>query len=147
GTVTDVEGRFNLDVPNDDDILVFSSIGYITQEVEVNGRQVINVVMEEDLKSLEEVVVIGYGTQKKSDLTGSVGSVTIEELEERPAASLNEKLAGRITGVQVNTNSGRPGGQTTTRIRGFSSINSTNNPLYVVDGVMLPVSNQSQMTN
>jgi TonB-dependent SusC/RagA subfamily outer membrane receptor len=88
--------------------------------------------------------VVGYGTRRKSDLTGAVGSVRAAQLQERPAASLNQALAGRISGVQVNTNSGRPGGRTNIRVRGFSSINSSNNPLYVVDGVMLPQSNQAQ---
>ena len=146
GTVTDVEGNYSIEVPNDDDILVFSSIGFISQEVPVEGRSVIDVALQEDVQSLEEIVVIGYGTQKKSDLTGAVGSVNVEELQERPAASLNQQLAGRVPGVQVNVNSGRPGGRTNVRIRGFSSINSTNNPLYVVDGVQLPMDNQAQFS-
>ena len=146
GTVTDVEGNYSINVPADDDILVFSSIGYISQEVPVNGQTTINISMEEDVQSLEEIVVIGYGTQKRSDLTGAVGSVNVEQLQERPATSLNQAMAGRIPGVQVNTNSGRPGGRTNIRIRGFSSINSTNNPLYVVDGVQLPMGNQAQFS-
>ncbi|WKN44777.1 SusC/RagA family TonB-linked outer membrane protein [Tunicatimonas pelagia] len=146
GTVTDVEGKYSINVPNDDDILVFSSIGFVSQEVPVNGRTTIDLTMSEDVQALEEIVVIGYGTQKKSDLTGSVGSVDVEELQERPATSLNQQLAGRIPGVQVNVNSGRPGGRTNIRVRGFSSINSTNNPLYVVDGVQLPMNNQAQFS-
>ena len=146
GTVTDIEGNYSINVPADDDILVFSSIGYISQEVPVNGQTVVNVSMEEDVQSLDEIVVIGYGTQKRSDLTGAVGSVNVEQLQERPATSLNQAMAGRIPGVQVNTNSGRPGGRTNIRIRGFSSINSTNNPLYVVDGVQLPMGNQAQFS-
>nr|WKN36161.1 TonB-dependent receptor [Tunicatimonas sp. TK19036] len=147
GTVTDVEGRYTLNVPNDDDILVFSSIGYTQQEVPVDGRTTINIVMAEDVQALDEIVVIGYGTQKRSDLTGAVGSVDVEQLQERPVPSLNQAIAGRIPGVQVNVNSGRPGGKTNVRIRGFSSINSSNNPLYVVDGVQLPVSNQAQRSS
>jgi TonB-linked SusC/RagA family outer membrane protein len=146
GTVTDIEGKYSINVPNNDDVLVFSSIGFVSQEVPVNGRTVINISMAEDVQALEEIVVIGYGTAKKSDLTGAVGSVNVEQLQERPAASLNQALAGRIPGVQVNTNSGRPGGRTNIRIRGFSSINSTNNPLYVVDGVQLPMGNQAQFS-
>ena len=147
GTVTDVDGNYSLNVPNEDDILVFSSIGFLEQEVAVNGQTTLNVSLEEDIQSLDEVVVIGYGTQKKSDLTGSVGSVTVEELQERPVPSLNQALAGKIPGVQVNVNSGRPGGKANVRIRGFSSINSSNNPLYVVDGVQLPVANQAQRSS
>lgn len=146
GTVTDIEGKYSINVPNNDDILVFSSIGFVSQEVPVNGRSVINISMAEDVQALDEIVVIGYGTAKKSDLTGSVGSVNVDQLQERPAASLNQAMAGRIPGVQVNTNSGRPGGRTNIRIRGFSSINSTNNPLYVVDGVQLPMGNQAQFS-
>ena len=146
GTVTDIEGSYSINVPNEDDILVFSSIGYVSQEVPVNGQTTINLSMEEDVQSLDEIVVIGYGTQKRSDLTGAVGSINVEELQERPAASLNQAISGRIPGVQVNTNSGRPGGRTNVRIRGFSSINSTNNPLYVVDGVQLPMGNQAQFS-
>ncbi len=146
GTVTDIEGQYSINVPNDDDILVFSSIGFLSQEIPVNGRSTIDISMTEDVQSLEEIVVIGYGTRKRSDLTGAVGSVDVKELQERPATSLNQQLAGRIPGVQVNVNSGRPGGRTNIRVRGFSSINSTNNPLYVVDGVQLPMNNQAQFS-
>ena len=93
------------------------------------------------------MVVVGYGTQKKSDLTGAVATVKASQLQERPAASLNQALAGRMPGVQVNTNSGRPGGQTNVRIRGFSSIQATSNPLYIVDGVALPMGTQSSNSN
>ncbi|MFZ6009448.1 MAG: SusC/RagA family TonB-linked outer membrane protein [Bacteroidota bacterium] len=147
GTVTDANGSFALAVPSNESILVFSFIGYLTKEVAVNGQTVIDVQLSADVKTLSEVVVIGYGTQKKSDLTGAVSSVKAEEIMERPAASLNQSLAGRITGVWINTNSGRPGGQTNVRIRGFSSINTSNNPLYVVDGVILPVGTQTQNSN
>ncbi|MEK6478419.1 TonB-dependent receptor [Catalinimonas sp. 4WD22] len=147
GTVTDIDGKYSISAPNDDDILVFSSIGYVSQEVPLNGRSEVNISMDEDIQSLDEIVVIGYGTQKRSDLTGAVGSVSVEELESRPVPSLNQAIQGRIPGVQVNVNSGRPGGKSNVRIRGFSSINSSNNPLYVVDGVQLPVTNQTQRSN
>ncbi len=86
---------------------------------------------------LDEVVVVGYGTQRKSDLTGAVGTVRADALQERPASSLNQSLAGRVTGVAISSNSGRPGGRTNVRIRGASSISVSNNPLYVIDGVIL----------
>ncbi|MEA1784598.1 TonB-dependent receptor [Arenibacter sp. GZD96] len=146
GTQTDFDGNYALDgVPNNA-TLVFSYIGFQKQEIAVNGRTEINVTLEEDASQLDEVVLIGYGSQKRSDLTGSVGQVGESKLSERPAASLNQALSGRIAGVQVNTNSGRPGGRSTIRIRGFSSINSSNNPLYVVDGVQLPQGNQDQFS-
>ena len=146
GTVTDLDGNFSITVP-EASTLVVSFIGYQAQTIKVTNQTVLNIKLSQDASALEEVVVIGYGTQRKSDLTGSVGSVGAAELSERPSPSLNQALAGRVAGVQVNVNSGRPGGRTNVRIRGFSSINSSNNPLYVVDGVMLPVSNQAQASN
>ncbi len=147
GTVTDMDGTYAITVQDENATLVFSFIGYATQEIPINGRSVIDVTLVPDYAALGEVVVIGYGTQRRSDLTGAVGSVGADALMERPAPSLNQALAGRVSGVQVNTNSGRPGGRTNIRIRGFSSINSSNNPLYVVDGVMLPMGNQDQASN
>ena len=146
GTVTDLDGNFSITVP-DGATLTFSYIGYNPKRIEVAEQSIINVSLQVDPTSLEEFIVIGYGSTKRSDLTGSVGSVGAETLNERPAPSLNQALAGRISGVQVNTNSGRPGGRTTVRIRGFSSINSSNNPLYVVDGVQLPMGQLEQASN
>jgi TonB-linked SusC/RagA family outer membrane protein len=146
GTTTDGAGNYTLDVPNDNAVLVFSFVGYLTQEANVGNRTQLNIEIQSDTKALSEIVVIGYGTAKKSDLTGSVGSVKEAELRERPAPSLNQALQGKVSGVQVNVNSGRPGGRANVRIRGFSSINSSNNPLYVVDGVMLPQGNQNQQS-
>lgn len=145
GTATDSQGRFTISAPADA-TLIFSFIGYKPQEVAIGSRTTIDVTIEEDPTSLDEVVVIGYGTQRRSDLTGAVGSVSEDNLKERPATSLNQALSGKIAGVQVNTNSGRPGGKTNVRIRGFSSINSSNNPLYVIDGVQLPQGNQDQFS-
>ncbi|GAA5225299.1 TonB-dependent receptor [Membranihabitans marinus] len=146
GTVTDFDGKYQLQDVDEQAVLVFSYIGYVSQEIAVNGRTTINVELMEDVQALDEIVVIGYGSQKRSDLTGAVGSVNVDQLRQRPTPSLNQGLAGKISGVQVNTNSGRPGGRTNVRIRGFSSINSSNNPLYVVDGVQLPVGNQAQFS-
>ncbi|QDK82003.1 TonB-dependent receptor [Spirosoma sp. KCTC 42546] len=147
GTVTDADGRYKLDVPNGTSTLVFSFVGYVSQEVSIGNQASVNVSLKADSKVLDEIVVIGYGTSKKSDLTGAVSGVKEAELLERPAPSLNQQLSGRLPGVQVNNNSGRPGGRTTIRIRGFSSINSSNNPLYVVDGVMLPQGTGDQFSN
>jgi TonB-linked SusC/RagA family outer membrane protein len=145
GTVTNADGIYNLSAPSNA-VLVFTFVGYTAKEVVVGDQTTINTAMELDFTTLNEIVVIGYGTQKRSDLTGAVGSVTAEKLKERPAASLNQALSGKIAGVQVNTNSGRPGGKANVRIRGFSSINSSNNPLYVVDGIQLPQGNQDQFS-
>ena len=147
GTVTDADGRYKLDVPDGNSTLVFSFVGYLSQEVQVGGQTSVNISLKADDKTLDEIVVIGYGTARKSDLTGAVSGVKEAQLLERPAPSLNQALSGRMPGVQVNTNSGRPGGRTTIRIRGFSSINSSNNPLYVVDGVMLPQTTGDQFSS
>src|SRR5918993_360022 len=130
GTTSDADGVFNIEVDDANAVLVFSFIGYELQEVSIDNRTEVNVTLMPDIKSLEEVVVIGYGTRKKSDLTGSVGTVKAEELQERQAPTVSQSLAGRVSGVAVNVNSGRPGGQSNVRIRGFSSISTSNNPLY-----------------
>jgi TonB-linked SusC/RagA family outer membrane protein len=136
GTVTDIDGKYSIDIPDENAVLVFSFIGYVTQEVAINGRNIINVVMAEDVQSLEEVVVVGYGTQKKSDLTGAVANIKSEELLERQTFNVGQALQGRIPGVDVYANSAAPGAAPKVRIRGINSINSSLDPLYVVDGVI-----------
>jgi TonB-dependent starch-binding outer membrane protein SusC len=147
GVVTDVDGIYSINVPDNKAILVFSYLGHETLEKLVGNQTTIDVSLISKANELDNLVVIGYGTQRKSDLTGSVSSIKSDQLIERPSPSLNQALTGRMAGVQVNNNSGRPGGRTTVRIRGFSSINSSNNPLYVVDGVMLPQGGQNQFSN
>lgn len=146
-TQTGSDGSFRIEIPQTVQALIFSFVGYDPMEVPVGTSDVVNASLVASTKAMQDVVVIGYGTQRKSDLTGAVGSVKASQLAERPAVSLNQALAGRIPGVQVNTNSGRPGGQSNVRIRGFSSINSSNNPLYVIDGVIIPVGTQTQNSN
>jgi TonB-linked SusC/RagA family outer membrane protein len=133
GTVTDIEGSYSIEVPNENDILVFSSIGYVTQEIPVNGRTVIDVVLAEDTQSLDEVVVTGYSTQRQKDITGSVSVVDMEKLREVPASNFGQQLQGRAAGVTVGTQ-GAPGSSTMIRIRGVGTVNN-NGPLYVIDGV------------
>jgi TonB-linked SusC/RagA family outer membrane protein len=144
GSTTDNDGRFAITVPNEKASLSISSIGFESQTISVSDKTEISITLQRSVAGLDQVVVVGYGTRRKSDLTGAVGSVRAGQLQERPASSLNQALAGRISGVQVNSNSGRPGGRTNIRVRGFSSINSSNNPLYVIDGVALPQSTQTQ---
>jgi TonB-dependent starch-binding outer membrane protein SusC len=146
GSTTDMNGSFTLNV-TPGAMLVFSHTGYEGFQLKIGNEETLNVQLQLSKGSMSEVVVIGYGTVKKKDLTGSVGSVRASQLQERPAASVNEALSGRIAGVQVTTNSGRPGGQTRIRVRGFSSINSSNNPLYVIDGVYIPIGNQTLNSN
>ncbi len=145
--VADDKGNFRLNVPSEESILVISFTGFQTLEVPVRNRTNFDIkLISQILTAGDSVIVIGYGTSRKSDLTGSVGAVKESQLKERPTVSLAQGLAGRIAGVQVSSNSGRPGGRTNVRIRGFSSINTSNNPLYVVDGVAMPVGNQTQAT-
>jgi TonB-linked SusC/RagA family outer membrane protein len=136
GVTTDVQGNYSIK-SSGNQTLVFSSVGYNPQSIPVKNRQTINVTLVSKENSLDAVVVVGYGTQRKSDLTGAVGTVKSETLQERPAASLNQALAGRITGANVSVNSGRPGGRANIRIRGNTSVSVSNNPLYVIDGVIL----------
>lgn len=139
GGMTDIDGKFALTVP-DRAVLVVSFIGYLSQEVKIDNKSVFRIVLSEDTQKLDEVVVVGYGTMKKSDLTGSSASVKDEVLGQRTVTSFGQALSGRVSGVNISTNSGRPGGRASIRIRGNSSISVTNDPLYVVDGVILNVS-------
>ncbi len=136
-TSTNADGNYEIKTSGDQS-LVFTYMGYNSQTVSINNRTVVNVQLVSSSESIEEVVVaVGYGVVKKSDLTGAVGTVQGEALSERPNSNLNQALGGKITGVNVSTSSGRPGGRTNIRIRGSSSISTTNNPLYVIDGVIM----------
>ncbi|MDF9799328.1 TonB-linked SusC/RagA family outer membrane protein [Catalinimonas alkaloidigena] len=137
GTVTDVEGQYRLTVGDDVSTLVFSSIGYVSQEVPINDRNSINISLLPDVQSLSEVVVVGYGTQKKADVTGSVASVSEEALQSRPMANFEDALQGRSSGVQVRQAGGDLSGKFTINIRGVGSVTGSNDPLVVVDGVPL----------
>lgn len=133
GTVTDLDGKY--EIPAGKGMLVFSSIGYATKEIDINGRSVIDVVLTEESTLLESVVVIGYGTQKKKDLTSAVAIVDEKVIKERPMVSAAEALQGTAAGVQVVQPSGKPGGDISVRVRGATSVLAGNEPLYVVDGV------------
>lgn len=138
GTSTGADGEFTIDIPEaGQNTLVFSFVGYKSQEVTIGNESKISVSLVQDENALDEIVVVGYGSVRKSDLTGAVGTIKGDVLQERPASSLNQGLSGRITGVNVSSNSGRPGGRANIRIRGASSISVSNNPLYVIDGVIL----------
>lgn len=133
GTVTSIDGTYSLNVP-EDATLVISFIGFLTEEVPVNGRSIIDMSLMPDILTMEEVVVVGYGTVKKSDLTGSVTTIDVSELGDIPANSVERLLQGRAAGLQVNTSSQDPGAGSTVRIRGGSSLRGSNSPLLVVDG-------------
>ncbi len=138
GTVTDIDGNFVLTNLADDAVLQVTYVGMVQQDINTLGLSSVNITLEDDTELLEEIVVIGYGTARKSDLTGSVGSVTGNTLSQRPAINVEQSLSGKIAGVQVQENSGRPGGNTKISIRGYSSFNASNEPLYVVDGIVWP---------
>ncbi len=135
GTVTDLDGNFSITVP-DASTLVFSFIGFETQTVPITDQPEVNVTLREDATALDEVVVIGYGTVKKSDLTGSVGSVRGDKLIDRSQPNAVKALQGRIAGVEVLNNQNSPGASARIRIRGINSINSGVNPLFVIDGII-----------
>lgn len=134
GVSTGIDGRFQLSITPQDKILVFSSIGYTSKEVAIGSGSDLNVVLTESASTLNEVVVDGYMPVKKSDLTGSVGSVKMNDILKAPVKSFDEALAGRIAGVQVTSQEGQPGSNIEIVIRGYNSINQTNTPLYVIDG-------------
>ena len=136
GCITDFDGNFVLRNVADNAILQISFVGYQTSDVSVKGQNNIKVVLSEDTETLDEVVVVGYGTMKKSDLTGSVTNVKAEKLLSKPVVNVGQALAGKASGVEIFENGGTPDGKVRVRIRGNNSINSSNEPLYVVDGVI-----------
>jgi TonB-dependent starch-binding outer membrane protein SusC len=136
GTVTDANGSYSLNVPDNNPVLVFSYTNYISQEVNIKGKTVINLQLAPDTKkaSLEEVVVVGYGTQRKKDLTGSIGSITRKDFANKPFTSPDQILTGRIAGVNITNRSGDPGAPIEVRIRGIGTAGN-NQPLWIIDGV------------
>jgi TonB-linked SusC/RagA family outer membrane protein len=146
GTSTDAYGKFSLSA-NPDATLVFSSVGMKTREYPLNGMTVLDVVMEPDIIGLEEVIVVGYTTVKKEANTGSVGLVKSAQIMDVPEISLDKMLTGKVAGLMVTSTSGQPGANSQVRIRGTSSINAGNQPLYVVDGIPVMEGDQSIFTN
>ncbi len=140
GTVTDAEGRFTIDVPDNQAVLVFSFVGYVNEELVVGNRNVIDISMQVDEKSLEELVVVGYGTQSKANLTGAVSQVGAKEIENRPVADLGSALQGTMAGMVVTRTNGQPGAENLQiQVRGATSANGNVNPLLMVDGVPAPI--------
>jgi TonB-linked SusC/RagA family outer membrane protein len=143
-TVTDDKGEFTLSDIHDGDILVFHSIGYKTQEVIVKNARVFNIKLDAEVSSLDQVVIIGYGTTEKKDLTGAVSTVAKEDIEDIPFGTIDNALAGKAAGVEVTKTDGSPGGAVRIQIRGSSSLLGGNDPLYVIDGVPLQVQSDFQ---
>ena len=138
GTITDFDGMYSIDV-DADDILIFEYIGYKTQEIPVNGRLKVDVVLKPDVSKLDEIVVLGYGSKRKADITSAVSEVDLKSLKNVPVSNASRLIQGQAAGVQVNQVNGTPGEEFQVRVRGFGSLGATNDPLYVVDG--FPIGN------
>lgn len=137
GTVTDMDGNFSIEAPSSESTLVFSYLGYISQEFPVGSQNSFEVRLSPDLSELDEVVVVGYGTQRKIETTGAIASVKSDELTQTPVANVAQGLQGRVSGVQVVQNSSAPGGSVSVRVRGTNSIRGSSEPLYIIDGVQV----------
>ncbi len=145
GTSTDFDGNFELSVPDDATTLVFTYLGFLSKEVAIDGQTSLEIVMEEDNTALDEIVVIGYGTEKKALLSDAIGSVSAKQIEDLPVASVDGALQGQVAGVQVNQNSGTPGGEMSVRIRGLTSISGSGQPLYIIDGIPVTTGDFAQI--
>lgn len=135
GTITDINGKYTLSVPSANDVLVFSFIGYLTEEVAIEGRTQVDVKLLLDMVALGDVVVIGYGTQRKEAVTGSVSSVKGDVVRDVPSSNISQALQGRVSGVELSQTSTKPGAEMQIRIRGTRSLNANNDPLVVLDGI------------
>ncbi|HZV70369.1 MAG TPA: TonB-dependent receptor [Saprospiraceae bacterium] len=145
GTITNDDGHYSINAPSNATQLEISYLGYIRQQVDINKRTTIDVVLQPDINSLSEIVVVGYGVEQKKLLTGSVGVVTSETLKDIPVPTIDGILQGQTSGVQVSQNSGTPGGGNSVRIRGVSSIGGSSQPLYVIDGIPVTTGDFAQV--
>lgn len=139
GSISQSDGSYSVNIPHDANVLIFSFVGYVTQEIPINGRTVIDVVMEEEITALEEIVVTGYSVEKKKDIIGSVSVVNTEEMLSRPSGNITGQLVGRVAGITVSSD-GSVDGDSKIRVRGFGSF-AGSDPLYIIDGVPGDVDN------
>ncbi len=136
GTITDFDGNYKLSLAENENRLVFSFVGYEKEMVDVGNKSILNVSLNFDSKLMSEVVVVGYGVQKKENLTGAIENIQLDDVENRAITNSGQILQGKVSGVQITQNSGQPGEDgVTIRIRGVSSINNNNDPLVIIDGV------------
>jgi TonB-linked SusC/RagA family outer membrane protein len=147
GVSADDNGRYSIDNVPANAVLVFSSVGYQDREIPVNGRSVINAVLDFTDETLDDVIVVAYGTAKRASFTGSAAVVNQSEIEDAPTTSFEKALAGRVSGLQVTTTSGQAGASSSIRIRGIGSMNASNEPLYVIDGVPVISGNVGQLSD
>src|ERR1044071_4176368 len=137
-TTTDSQGKFKINVPHSSNALVISYVGYLTKEIAIPASGTVSLELEETAADMNEVVVVGYGTQRKSVVTGAISSVRAVDLENQPLTRIEQSLQGRTSGLTISSNSGQPGSSSTVRLRGLTSFgNSKNEPLWVVDGVVI----------
>ncbi len=136
GTITDVDGNYSIQADDPDATLVFSFIGMLTREIKVGDQTEINITMAQDIIGLKEIIAIGYGTVRKSDLTGSISTISSKDFERVPATNILQAMQGRATGINITTSSGMPGAGNSVLIRGVQSIYGTNSPIFVVDGII-----------
>lgn len=148
GTITDLDGNYELTLPasSGSKILVVTFLGYLTKEIPVNGEETIDVLLEKDVASLEQVVVIGYGSQQKKDVTGAVSNISMKNVEGLTVTGVDQALSGQIAGVQINTSNGIPGGGPQVQMRGIGAVGAGSQPLYVVDGFALSATS-SEISN
>ena len=135
GVVSNLDGKYVIAVPNQNCTLIYSYTGFAKQEIAVKGKRVLNVILKESVKELNEIVVVGYGAMKKRDITGSIASITSKSIEERNAISVTDVLQGQMAGIEITSGSGAPGEGSDIRIRGTSTFEGGVKPLFVVDGV------------
>ena len=147
GTSADAQGKYSLQNLPQNAVLVFSSVGYKTVEIAVNGNNVVNATLQPDAQALDEVIAIAYGTTKKGSFTGSASSINEKEIKDQPTTSFQNALAGKAPGVQVTASSGQAGSTPSIRIRGIGSMLASNEPLYVIDGVPVTSGNSGQMSD
>ncbi|MFS4418732.1 SusC/RagA family TonB-linked outer membrane protein [Maribacter sp. 2307ULW6-5] len=140
GTQADFDGNYTLELTTENATLVFSYIGYTSQEEIVNGRAVVNVTLNDDVSQLDEVVVIGYGTQRRQNVSAAISTLSAEAVEGRPVADFANAIQGQVAGLQITNSSGRPGAGTQVQIRGTGSITGNSSPLYVIDGAIISTS-------
>jgi TonB-linked SusC/RagA family outer membrane protein len=146
GAITDIDGKFSITAPNLKAVLVVSYVGMVTKEVNVSSKPM-SIVLIEDTNVLDELVVVGYGQMKKSDMTGAVVSVNSDAIKKSVPTSIDQVLQGRAAGVQIQSNSGTPGASTSIRIRGINSLNATNQPIFVIDGVVIDSATDDENSN
>ena len=143
---TDDNGKFSINVPSDGNLIV-SFMGYVTQKVPVNGKAVVNIVMSPEAVQLDETIVVAYGTAKKGTFTGAASVVKADAIQNVPTTSFENALNGKVAGLQITQSSGQAGSTSQIRIRGIGSMNASNEPLYVIDGVPVTSGNTGQMSD